>query len=167
MKRIALSMLVIAMVLGIGFSAMAGEQLRKETMDVKLNIPKYAMVTVPESLELELPSDLEGDGEGIADFNVKSNCSVRLTVESRGFLWPFQGLNDWVSYDVSVRSLLWPITGSGSAGEQVFSSPLLWTLGLPRSGRLTAKASWDKDYWTHYHAGDYRDKLTFTVAAWD
>lgn len=182
MKKLSVVSLVVVFVLALTTGAFAAQTITGNvgsidgSFDVDLNILQYAELTIPDEVDFG-DIDLNVDyGEKVLDvqFGLKSNNSVWLTVESRGFEHGFYGpnstLNSWVGYFCPLLTTMYQ-SGSFNAGDArgnrcsyTFSDPHgVWDSILKITFNPSGEV--DADNFYQVRSGEYTDVVTFTVSA--
>ncbi|NLJ86135.1 MAG: hypothetical protein GX322_06815 [Firmicutes bacterium] len=186
MKRLSVWMLAIALVLGIGFAALAeeaevlgdvgvewcwpptppppaeceGNLPKTETMDVTLHVVPWAEISLN---DMDISFCRPGtflNGQVWVPVSGGTNTKIKLGIHSTGFDDP--KANDWITYGVHGLSFLPRVFRPGKqAWPSISREPGKW------NGQVSASGYWQtilKD-WTSYTAGTYEDTLVFTVEA--
>ncbi|NLJ81397.1 MAG: hypothetical protein GX335_10290 [Firmicutes bacterium] len=153
MKR---SLVVLLLLLAMSTAGFAAEKI-----EVDLEVFPYVELMVSTtSFNFDLPGNGGVSNLNYAEFSLRSNSKIRLSLESLGFRDfednPAVILNDFITYQIREIPLgagqTWSGVVDAVGADEVFSWPISVTY---TPGKL----------WSRIPAGIYRDKLVWTAAA--
>lgn len=174
MRKLAIWVLVMGLVLGIGFAAAAcdgcqGNLPQEKEINIKLKVVKWAELTLLDGCNMVIGYCRPGEalsGNNDLRFNGRSNTPVKLTFTSDGF--DPEAANAWISYYVSLYPGWLEDARAAGWGNATISPKTSATVGPGQGkwhGHVKANGTWTYENWEEYTAGEYNDKITITVTA--